>query len=237
MSFWLDNVMAHMPLNCLITGEQEGSGDPKCEASHGPYPLTHAQEALWFVEQLRPGTPTYNLPEAFVLKGSLDPVALRRSLDQMVGRHETLRTFFTSEDGRPNQRILANAQFPFKFHDLTQNRLGTPGLQELLRQEAIRPFDLGRAPLASATLFRTSPGEHVLLLNAHHIVSDAWSQGVVIRELFEIYNATVNGVSPRLAELTVQYADFALWQRELIGSDFGIRHLGYWQNRFKTPPE
>ena len=172
---------------------------PNPERSHGPYPLTHGQETLWFIEQLNPGTAAYNLAEAFVLKGTLDRSALEQSLNRLVARHETLRTFFRAEDGKPKQLVLANAHIDLDLYDLRQ----TSNLQSWLRMEAVRPFDLGHAPLARATLFRVAPLEHVLLINTHHIISDAWSQGVFIRELAATYDSLVTGVCSKLPELQV----------------------------------
>jgi amino acid adenylation domain-containing protein len=229
--------MASAPHNSLLAEDPESPCSPQHQPSHGPYPLTHAQESLWFVEQLRPGTPAYNLPEALVLNGRLDQAALQRSLDHLVARHETLRTFFKSEGGKPKQHILNSSRFPFKVCDLSGSPVEKSDVREFLRQEGLRLFDLAKAPLASATLFCLAPEEHVLLLNVHHIISDAWSQEVFKRELFNIYGAEVEGRCPVLPELSVQYADFSLWQRELVLSELGTRHLQYWRDRFSAPPE
>ena len=204
---------------------------------HGPYPLTHAQESLWCFEQLNPGTATYNLPEAFLLKGPLDRPAFQRSLNRLVARHESLRTQFRAEEGKPKQWILAEAEMPLDVYDLSQDAGGRAEANSWLRTEATRAFDLACAPLARATLFRLAPQEHLLLLNVHHIISDAWSQGVFIRELAEIYGSFVRGAHSTLEELPVQYADFVFWQREFLDSAFGTAQLEYWRKKFEKPPE
>lgn len=195
--------------------------------------MTHAQETLWFIEQLNPGTAAYNLPEGFLLKGNLDRSALEQSLNRLIARHETLRTFFKAQDGKPKQFIQSSAHIDLDVYDLRQSL----DLRSWLRMEAVRPFDLGQAPLARATLFRVAPHEHVLLINMHHIISDAWSQGIFIREMTATYNSLVTGVCSKLPELPVQYADFALWQQELIDSAFGNAHLDYWRKKFQQAPE
>src|SRR5947209_4649749 len=136
--------MACVPPNTTATMSREAresSSIPNPEPSHGPYPLTHAQETLWFIEQLNPGTAAYNLPEAFLLKGNLDRSALERSLNWLIARHETLRTFFKAEDGKPKQLILASARLDLDVYDLRQRC----DLHSWLRMEAVRPFDLGQA--------------------------------------------------------------------------------------------
>ncbi|HTL18481.1 MAG TPA: condensation domain-containing protein, partial [Patescibacteria group bacterium] len=228
--------MAHAPLNSLKIGEPENSSAFEVRGAHGPYPLSHSQEELWFIEQLAPGTPTYNLPEAWRLKGRLDIPLLQHSLDAIVTRHETLRTFFSAEAGKPRQFVLAQARIELGVFDLTQHA-DRGRLEPLLQQQANELFDLGRAPLARASLFRLAEDEHILLLNLHHIISDAWSQGIFIRELVEIYTAALEARTPELPQLPVQYADFALWQKDLIASEAGAAHLAYWQNRFGAGAE
>ena len=229
--------MAQAPLNSLATGDPESLRSCEPQREQGPYPLTHTQEGLWFVEQLVPGTPAYNVPEAWLLKGRLDHRALQQSLDQIVARHETLRTFFRAEDGKPRQYVLPGACLEAQTHDLRGAADGAAALRQLLDSESRQPFNLGRAPLARVSLFQMGPEEHVLLINAHHLIWDAWSQRVFIRELVESYTAIVTPRSPALPELPIEYADYALWQGDLISSEFGSRHLAYWQNRFPHAPE
>ncbi|HZR16333.1 MAG TPA: condensation domain-containing protein, partial [Verrucomicrobiae bacterium] len=228
--------MAQAPLNSLATGEPERSTVVEPPAAHGSYPLTFAQESLWFIEHLAPGTATYNLPEAWVLKGSLNGEALQRALDEIVCRHEVLRTAFRTADGKPAQFVLPSARIELAITDLSSRHQPATELRQLLQAEAEKPFDLGRAPLARGSLFHLGAEEHVLLLNLHHIISDAWSQALLIRELVEIYSALVAGRSFCLPTLPIQYADFALWQRELFASEAGLRHRAYWQELLSKLP-
>ena len=148
-----------------------------------PVPLSFAQQRLWFIEQLEPGTHVYNSARAVRLKGPLDTAALRRSLDALVARHDSLRTGFSAVDGLPVQTVAPIVRLPLPLADLT----GFPGGERasqarLLAEEEIRrPFDLTRPPLFRARVVRLEPDEHILILTLHHIVSDEWSMGVLYR--------------------------------------------------------
>jgi amino acid adenylation domain-containing protein len=205
-------------------------------ADQGPYPLSFGQESLWFFEQMVPGTATYHLPEAWKLQGELNLSFLQRSLDEIVSRHEVLRTVFQACDGKPHQSITQGARIKLKTVDLPPGSESGAGLRQILQQEACLPFQLDCAPLARVALFRITPKEQILLLNVHHIISDAWSQSIFMKELMAWYTALLDGQPCALPELPVQYADFALWQREMVESDAGRHHLAYWTERFRTPP-
>ncbi len=196
-------------------------------------PLSFAQERLWFLDRLEPGTATYNLPGALWLRGPLDPAALAAALTAIVRRHAALRTTFHAEGGRAVQRIgsATAAAVAVPAVDLA----GIPMPQReaetrrLARAEAARPFDLARGPLLRATLLRLGPAEHQALLSLHHIVADGWSVGVLVRELAGLYAAGVEGHSPALPELPVDYADFAAWQRDWLSGEVLEREIAYWR--------
>ncbi|HYO14351.1 MAG TPA: amino acid adenylation domain-containing protein, partial [Thermoanaerobaculia bacterium] len=201
-------------------------------------PLSFAQERLWFLEQLDPGTAVYNLPYFARVLGPLRPAALAAALREVVRRHDVLRSAVASAEGRPVQTIAADPGLLFPVVDLaalpTQRR--ERELARLAAAEARLPFDLGQAPLLRAALLRLGTDEHALLLTLHHIVSDAWSRGVLTRELAALYGAAVAGAPSPLPALPVQYADFARWQRSWLQGATLERLLGYWRGRLGTDP-
>ena len=201
----------------------------------GPYPLSSAQESLWFIEQMAPATPTYNLPEAWLLEGRLDIAALQQSLDEIASRHELLRTSIQAQDGQPKQFVLSSVRIALEVVDLSGSEFSQTELSSRLQTEAQRPFDLSCAPLVRAVLFRRAANAHTLLLNFHHIVSDAWSQRVFMQELALCYEAFAGARRPCLPALPIQYADFALWQGELLESEAGRADLDYWQKQLRPP--
>ena len=196
-------------------------------------PLSFAQERLWFLDRLDPDSPTYNVPAAFRLAGDLNLNALEQSLNEVVRRHEVLRTVFATVNGNPVQKILPSLAIALTPIDISQQPENErqPALQSLLKEEAERPFDLSRGPLIRARLLRLSPLDHVLALNLHHIVSDGWSMGVLFRELSALYQAYGSGEPSPLPELPVQYADYAIWQRDwLQGENLDVQ-LSYWRKQ------
>ncbi|HEU4557526.1 MAG TPA: amino acid adenylation domain-containing protein, partial [Longimicrobium sp.] len=204
-----------------------------------PLPLSFAQQRLWFIDQLEPGSAAYNLTGAWRLEGALDTAALERSLGEIVRRHEALRTVFAEVDGSPVQVIAPFGGLALPVEDLS-------GLSEADREAALRrrawevaarPFDLAAGPLFRAALLRLGEHDHVLLLGMHHIVSDGWSVGVLYRELSALYAAYRAGAESPLPELAVQYADFAVWQREHLEGEALDRQLSYWRERLSGAPE
>jgi amino acid adenylation domain-containing protein len=204
----------------------------------GELPLSFSQQRLWFLDQFDPGGSFYNIPAAYRLRGALDREALARSLDEIVRRHEALRTSFGTVDGRPVQRIAPAA--PVRLHtiDLT-------GLPEGEREakaleaglaEARHGFDMENGPLFRVTLIALSPREHLLILNMHHIISDGWSIGVLTTELSTLYRAAVAGEPSPLPELPIQYADFAAWQHRLLQGEALERQIGYWRKHLEGAP-
>ncbi len=196
-----------------------------------PCPLSFGQERLWFLDQLEPRSALYNIPRAMRLQGRLDVDALRRSLEALVARHEVLRTVFALKDGRPLQVVVENVGMELPVIDLS----GRPGadaeLERLVGQEVCRPFDLTRAPMLRARLFRTGVLDHVLVLTIHHIAADAWSMHILLGELGALYAALSAGHRLAIPALPIQYADYAVWQRRrLQGASLEVE-LAYWRRR------
>ncbi len=195
-----------------------------------PAPLSFAQQRLWFLQQLDPDNPTYNIPQVVMLSGELDVPALSRSLSEVVRRHEILRTTFALVDGDPVQVVnppFALSLEPTDLRDLAPLEREAE-VRRLSVAEANEPFDLTNGPLLRARLLRTGEHEHLALFTTHHIVSDEWSQGILIRELSVLYDAFVHGHPSPLFELTTQYGNFARWQREWLQGNELAAQLSYW---------
>jgi amino acid adenylation domain-containing protein len=204
----------------------------------GPLPLSYAQQRLWFIDQLEPGSPLYNMPGALRAEGLLDSAVLALCLGEIVRRHEALRTVFAAQDGVPVQVIQPAAPFPLPLIDLSglPEHARKEQARVLLAEEAVRPFDLARGPLLRAVLLRLAENDHVLALTLHHIVSDGWSMGILLRELAALYPAFAGGRPSPLPELPVQYADFAVWQRRtLVGASLD-RRLTFWRAALDGAP-
>ncbi|HEX8904992.1 MAG TPA: condensation domain-containing protein, partial [Longimicrobiaceae bacterium] len=203
-----------------------------------PLPLSFSQERLWFLDRMQPGSTFYNLPLAIRLVGALDHRALERALGEIVRRHEALRTTFTEIDGAARQLVQPFAGFALPVEELPG--IGDDERDEVLRRIATedghRPFDLSTGPLIRARMLRLAPEDHVLLVAMHHIVTDGWSMGVFFRELTALYTAFAEGRPSPLAELPVQYADYAVWQREAMGDRALERHLAWWRQRLAGAP-
>jgi amino acid adenylation domain-containing protein len=204
----------------------------------GALPLSFAQQRLWFLDQYEPGSALYNVPRAVRLGGALDADALERALTELVRRHEILRTTFTTVDGSPAQVVSPAARATIGATDLSA--LGGDEREREARrvvaEEAGRPFDLARGPLLRATLIRLGAREHVLCLVTHHIVSDGWSLDVLVREVAALYEAFADGRPSPLAELPVQYADYAVWQRGRLSGGELERQLAYWREQLAGVP-
>ncbi|HEY0097571.1 MAG TPA: amino acid adenylation domain-containing protein, partial [Pyrinomonadaceae bacterium] len=201
-------------------------------------PLSFAQQRLWFLDQLEPQSSTYNMPAALRLTGALDRVALERSLSEVVRRHEALRTTFAETDGEPTQIIQPAQAIAVPLFDLSHlpETEREQQAQQLVAEEAARPFDLAAGPLLRAALIRLSGEEHIALLTMHHIISDGWSMGVFIREMGALYEAYQKQEESPLSELAIQYADYAVWQREWLQGEVLDEQLSYWREQLGGAP-
>ena len=199
----------------------------------GAIPLSFAQQRLWFLHQLEPASAVYNMPAAVRLSGSLNIAALEATLTEIVRRHESLRTTFAYAGEQPCQVIHAAESWSLSVIDVSELAESERGAEvsRLADEEARRPFDLQAGPLLRTTLVKTTEADHVLLWTMHHIISDGWSMGILIREVAALYEAYVRGVASPLEELPIQYADYAVWQRETLNSEVMERQLAYWRKQ------
>jgi amino acid adenylation domain-containing protein len=201
-------------------------------------PLSFAQQRLWFLDQLEPDNPLYNVPTALRLSGKLNVELLRRSLDAIVARHEALRTTFVPLDGSPVQVIGAYRRVELTVIDLAHGPASEreAELRLALTEESRRPFNLSADLMVRATLARLDGDEHVLLLVTHHIASDGWSREVLFHELAVLYGAFAAGKPDPLPQLSIQYADFAVWQRERLQGKILEAQLSYWKQQLSAVP-
>ncbi|MBW4677590.1 MAG: amino acid adenylation domain-containing protein [Desmonostoc geniculatum HA4340-LM1] len=198
-------------------------------------PLSFSQQRLWFIDQLYHGSSFYNIPIAFHVQGNLDIAALEQSLNEILKRHEVWRTNFRLVNGEPIQEI-----FPQPTWDLSIiNREDLCGkdweeeVKQIAADEAKKPFNLAKGLLVRATLLRLSEEEHVLLVTMHHIITDGWSCNVFLRELSSLYAAFSKNQPSPLSELPIQYADFAVWQRDRLKGEFLATQLNYWKQQLQ----
>jgi non-ribosomal peptide synthetase component F len=207
-------------------------------ADQGVLPLSFAQQRIWFVEQLQPGLGLYNEHGALRLIGALDLDALERSVQQIVARHEILRTVFPVVDDRPVQVVLPAATAPLARLDLRSlsEDARDESLRRLADEHAHTPFDVVRGPLLRLSAVRLEDDEQVLLVTMHHLVADGWSFWVLTRELAAIYEATHAGRASPLPDLPVQYGDYAIWQRASLDDSTVAEHLAYWQAQLRDAP-
>lgn len=198
-------------------------------------PLSYAQDRLWFLEQLQPGTAAFNMPFAVRLRGKLDKPALRRTVGEIVRRHEVLRTRFPERNGAPMQETLPEIDFEGEELDLRALPATDRAAEALHRAslEANRPFDLQRGPLLRMKLLQVEEQEHLLLLTMHHIVSDGWSVGIMAEEFCRLYEAFSRNQPSPLPDLPLQYADFTAWQRKWLTDEVLDRHVAYWKERLQ----
>ncbi|HYG08482.1 MAG TPA: amino acid adenylation domain-containing protein, partial [Pyrinomonadaceae bacterium] len=204
----------------------------------GLLPLSFAQQRLWFIDQLEPDSPLYNLSWAVSLTGRLDLNALSRTFSEIIRRHEVLRTTFIVESGQPVQLIHAPQLLSMPLTDLSAlaPEMRHSQMQNILAEEAQRPFDLAVGALIRVRLLKMAETEHVVVLTMHHIVADGWSVGVLVGEVAALYGAFVRGEESPLEELAVQYADYALWQREWLQGAALDEQLDYWREQLAGAP-
>jgi hypothetical protein len=201
-------------------------------------PLSYAQQRLWFLDQLEPNSSFYNVPLALHLAGDLQADILEKSLQKIIQRHEALRTNFTTIEGNPVQIIKPESNWKLTIvngKDSPKYREDSE-LKKWLEIHSHQPFDLANESLIRATLLELSDTEHFLVICMHHVVSDGWSMGVFIQELTTLYNAYTKGLEPLLKELPIQYADFALWQREYLQGEILQNQLNYWEKQLAAAP-
>jgi amino acid adenylation domain-containing protein len=196
-------------------------------------PQSFAQERLWFLAQLEPSL-AYNMPDAWHVRGPLDCKALQKSLTELVRRHETLRTHFATVNEEAVQIIDPPLEFPLRV--VNAGAITEQDMFARVRAEALLPFDLSSSPLLRVTVFRIADDESVLLATMHHIISDGWSMGVLLREIGVLYEAYSQGRSTPLAPLEIQYADYALWQRQWLQGEVLQKQLDYWKEQLKHAP-
>ncbi|MDF5713917.1 MAG: amino acid adenylation domain-containing protein, partial [Rhizonema sp. NSF051] len=206
--------------------------------SNGFLPLSFAQQRLWFLDQFEPSSTLYNIPIALRLVGTLNVGALEQSLALLIARHEALRTNMISVSGQPVQMIHSSSDWTLAVvdcKDLARSDLDI-ATEQLLNWQALQPFDLATGTLVRATLLVLSPTEHILLVCMHHIISDGWSMGVLLQEMSALYNADCTGHVLELAALPIQYADFAIWQRQWLTGDVLQTQLAYWLKQLANAP-
>ncbi|WP_460200814.1 class I SAM-dependent methyltransferase [Scytonema sp. NUACC21] len=202
------------------------------------YLLSFAQQRLWFLDRLEPGNPAYNISLAVNLKGELDVLLLEQSLNEIVRRHETLRTTFTTVNGQPMQIIAASQKLSLSKINCQESIESQDNavVQQLLTEQSQQPFDLTKGPLLRAKLLCLAPQEHTLVLEMHHIISDGWSTEVFLQEMASLYKAFFTGTSSPLPEISIQYKDFAQWQRQWLQGKILQTQLSYWKQQLEGIP-
>lgn len=197
-------------------------------------PLSLEQERLWFLHKLDPQSPAYNIPIVLQLDGELSVQALKAAFTAVVDRHESLRTIFAEVDGEPRQQILSAYDLPFDLEDLSG--ANPSDVMQKASEEARRPFKLDQDPLVRVKLLRLSPQAHIALVTIHHIVSDGWSTGIILNEISRHYAAFATGGVPDLQPLEIQYADYAIWQRQRLDHGEIARLAEFWKKQLEGAP-
>lgn len=220
-----------------VTDKPEAQAIPRF-STHEPAPLSFAQQRLWFLDQLTPGSSAYNIHQAVRLVGPLHIVVLEKSLNEITRRHAALRTTFMVVEDQPVQLIspTSDTLLPVVHLEKLPADQQTAVVQQLATREAQNPFDLARGPLMRVVLLRLNEEDHVLLLTMHHIISDGWSMGVFLRELTILYRAFSSSEAAPLPELPVQYTDFVRWQRQLLQGKALEKQLAYWKQQLAGAP-
>ncbi|PYK01941.1 MAG: hypothetical protein DME23_02925 [Verrucomicrobia bacterium] len=227
------NALLEQRLGVAAQARAKGIVIPR-RTNQDPAPLSFAQRQMWVIDQMSPGNPAYNLPIGYRLKGPLDLTALENSFNEVIKRHEALRTTFAVQDGEPLQFIHSDFKIKITITDLShltgeecENRL-----QALASEESVKSFDLSRLPLIRVSLFKLDETEHVLIINLHHTVADGLSTALLLNEVDMFYRAFTEGGEPHPRELTVQYADFALWQHRTMADEAAYaRKTEFWRKQ------
>jgi amino acid adenylation domain-containing protein len=204
-----------------------------------PLPASFAQQRLWFLDQLEPGRASYHIPAAVKLVGRLDIPALERALNEVIRRHEVLRTTLIADRGIPRQVIAARLEIPLTVYDLSclPEHVRDVCAEDRIREQAERPFDLARGPLVRAGLLRLNEREHIAMVTMHHVVSDGWSIAILTRELSALYQSFLLGQPSPLPEPAIQYADYAVWQRNWLQGAVLHVQLDYWTKQLAGVPD
>ncbi|MCP3999464.1 MAG: amino acid adenylation domain-containing protein [Gammaproteobacteria bacterium] len=221
-------------ITLLSSGNTENTPELQPAKRNQALPLSFAQQRLWFLDELEPGTPVYNMPFALKVHGKLNPEALQNALNDLVEKHESLRTIFVATDNEPVQKILNNLTVTLNICDL-QEQDETAVLQHT-RKLAKENFNLANGPLFHLHLLQTGTDNYLLLLVIHHIISDLWSMNVFFNDLGKLYGRHTSDVAPAPEKLSIQYADYALWQRELLSGTRLETHIDYWLQQLKDAP-
>lgn len=201
----------------------------------GLLPLSFAQQRLWFLEQMNPGSPAYNIPSAVIMNGRLDINALNDSFNLVIKRHEALRTVFKMADGQPVQVILPELKIDLPIKELTGFKRAEQMdmVRQIITEDNLKPYDLSNGPLLRVMLIRLKDDENVLCLNMHHIVSDGWTLQVLMKEVSAIYTSLASGRAVAMPEPTIQYGDYTIWQREWVKGETLNRQLDYWVEKLR----
>src|SRR6201991_285531 len=201
-------------------------------------PQSFAQRRLWILDKLQPGNPAYNIPQPMRFRGKLDVKVFERVLNEIVRRHESLRTRFSATAEAPVQIVAPFSQFTLPLVDVTHlpEDEREQAARKLGNQDAHQPFDLSKAPLWRAQLVRLAEEDHVFLFTIHHIVTDAWSLSVFLKEIVQLYKAFSAGQDSPLPELPIQYADYSIWQSERLQGEVLERQLAYWKKNLAGAP-
>lgn len=201
-------------------------------------PVSFAQQRLWFLDRLEPGNIAFNGSHAWLLSGPLQTQAVERCFEEMIRRHEVLRTAFKAVAGQPVQVIHPARELSLPIESLEHLPIEEREAEarRIWTAEATRPFDLTRGPLLRLRLLRLAAQEHIVIFTIHHIVTDGWSAGVITKEMVQLYSAFAAGQSSPLEELPIQYADYAEWQRERMTDEEVAKHLGYWKQQLSGLP-
>jgi len=220
------------------SGNDQSLFIPKQPRDMNQFPLSFAQERLWYLEQLDPGTAVYSFPFALIFHGRFNAPALEQALNEVIRRQDALRTSFTTQEGQPVQVIAEQISIKLPVIDLCHlsQEEADKETERLVAEIINTPFDLSKAPLIRATLWRRHEAKHVLMLCMHHIITDGWSKDVFSKELTTLYAAFSRGESSPLPELEIQYSDFTVWQRQWLTGEVLENHLSYWKPRLANIP-
>jgi amidohydrolase len=226
-------------IGALIAKSEKTKVPPIVQVDRSQYarlPLSYAEERVWFMHQIGPGYGTlYSVPAAFIIEGELDPEPLDAAFNLIIERHETLRTIFPVHDGQTHRVVLDRLEFRFQRWDLAQHDKETRDTRsmKICLADAAIPFDLATGPLIRGQVIKLAEHEHIVMVNMHHVISDGWSIGVFVQEIREIMDAFRHGRPPALPALPIQYADYAIWQRQLLDDKEGVlkQQLAYWQEK------